>query len=119
MQWRAGIWRRVTVGRLLFGVRSFLVAYPGSAVFDMAFTGEPYRTRTTQISFTILDDLAHGHAIEPMHRIVNGILSGESLQGIHLAILQLTCVGHSTGWDLLAGLFTTLPMTHRVTTCRL
>jgi hypothetical protein len=48
-----------------------------------------------------------------MHCIVNGILSAESLQSIHLAIQQLTHVGHSTGWDLLAGLFAALLMTHK------
>jgi len=93
------------LGGLLFGMRTLLAVYPGSNLLDMAIIAEPYRTRTNPISFTLLNDLAHGHAIEPLHCIVNGILSGGSLEHVHLAIWQLTHVGHSTGWDMLTGLF--------------
>jgi hypothetical protein len=99
------------LGGLLFGIRTLLAVYPGLNPFDMAIIGEPYRSRTNPISFTLLDDLAKGHAIEPLHRIVNGILEGEFPANVHLAIVQLTQVGHSTGWDMLAGLFTGLLLT--------
>ncbi len=100
------------VGGLLFAAHALLHAYPGSAEFDLGITVEPYRMRTNQISFALLNDLANGHAIEPMHITVNGILTGESLRRTQLSIAHLTRVGHSTGWDMLAGLFTALLMTH-------
>lgn len=99
------------LGGLLFGMRTLLGVYPGLDLFDIAIIGEPYRSRTNPISFTLLDDLAKGHAIEPLHRIVNGILGGELPDNVYLAILQLIEVGHSTGWDMLAGLFTGLLLT--------
>jgi hypothetical protein len=100
------------VGGLLFGARVLLDAYPGSSVSDMAIIGEHYRMRTNQISFTLLDDLANGHAIEPLYHLVNGILMGESLRSIRLAVGRVTRVGHSTGWDMVAGLFTGLLLAH-------
>jgi hypothetical protein len=101
------------LGGLLFGMRTLLAAYPGSEPFDLAIIGEPCRSRTNPISFTLLNDLANGFAIEPLHHTVNGILSGEPLEDVHLAIRQLTDVGHSTGWDMLTGLFAGLLLTHQ------
>ena len=101
------------LGGLLFGIRTLLDVYPGSTPFDLAIISEPYRSRTNPISYTLLHDLAHGHAIEPLHLIISGILSGELLEDIHLAIRQLTHVGHSTGWDMLTGLFAGLFLTHQ------
>jgi hypothetical protein len=98
------------VGGLLFGLKTLRTAYPGMDWCDLAISAESYRTRTHLISFTLLSDLADGHAIAPVHDIMNGILGGAPLEGIHLAISQLTQVGHSTGWDLLAGLFVALLM---------
>lgn len=101
------------LGGLLFGIRSLLAAYPGAGLSDQAILVAPYRTRTNPISFAILDDLANGSAIEPLHHIVNGILSRASHEIVHPFILQLTQVGHSTGWDMLAGLFAGLLLTHQ------
>lgn len=92
------------LGGLLFGVRTLLAAYPDVDLPDPAIFGERHRRWTNPISFTLLDDLAKGHATEPLHHIVNGILSGEPLDDLRPAILQLTSIGHSTGWDNLAGL---------------
>jgi hypothetical protein len=99
------------LGGLLFGIRTLCAVYPDCSLFDGARMVAPWRARTNPISFTMLDDLANGFAIEPLHHIVSAILSAESHASIHPFILQLTQVGHSTGWDMLAGLFTGLLVT--------
>ena len=92
------------LGGLLFAVNHLQAAYPNYDFTDYKFPIEPYRSLTHLISFALLKDHANGHAIEPLHHIINGILSGESLENIYLFISQLTQIGHSTGWDLLTGL---------------
>ena len=58
-----------------------------------------------------MQDLASGQAIEPLHHISNNLLTGEFFKSIDPFMAQLTRVGHSTGWDLLAGLLTGLLIT--------
>jgi hypothetical protein len=98
------------LGGLLFGASALRTGYPGSRFVDVEIPVETYRARTHPISFTLLGDHAGGHAIAPLHNIVNGILAGASIEGIRPAVLQLVRVGHSTGWDTLAGLFAGLLM---------
>lgn len=93
------------VGGLLFGIKTLGAAYPCSGLPDTSFITETHRARTHPVSFVLLSDLANGHAIEPLHHIVNGILGGDPPESIHVAVSQLTQVGHSTGWDVLTGLF--------------
>jgi hypothetical protein len=52
--------------------------------------------------------MANGHAIAPMHEMLNGLISGESPDDIHCHAMDLIRVGHSTGSDLLTGLLTGL-----------
>lgn len=98
------------LGGLLFGANALRAAYPDSHFIDATLPAETYRTRTHPISWTLLDDHTKGHAIAPLHSIVNGILAGASIEGIRPAVLQLVRVGHSSGWDTLAGLFAGLLM---------
>jgi hypothetical protein len=93
------------LGGLLFGASALRTGYPGSRLVDVDIPVETYRARTHPISFTLLGDHAGGHAIAPLHSIVNGILAGASIESIRPAVSQLVRVGHSTGWDTLAGLF--------------
>jgi hypothetical protein len=92
------------LGGLLFGVRTLRAAYPDLDLPELPVFGERHRCWTNPISFTLLDDLAKGHATEPLHHIANGILSGEPLDNLRPVLLQLTSIGHSTGWDTLSGL---------------
>jgi hypothetical protein len=69
---------------------------------------ESYGSQTHLISFTLLNDLADGHAIAPLHEIINGLFSGESFESLYPFVSELASVGHSTGWDLLTGLLTGL-----------
>jgi len=95
------------LGGLSFCLHTLQNIYPEFSFID-PFLLEPYRTRTHSISFTLLEDLAHGHAIAPLHQLVNDIFTGRSSEGIHRSIFQLTRVGHSTGWDMLTGFITGL-----------
>jgi hypothetical protein len=96
------------LGGFLFCIKILQDAYPGMNFIDVAIPIESYGSRTHLISFTLLQDLAIGHAIAPLHQIINGLLSGVSFESIYTDVSQLTAVGHSTGWDLLAGLLTGL-----------
>ncbi|HXF85349.1 MAG TPA: DUF2877 domain-containing protein [Anaerolineales bacterium] len=100
------------LGGVLFALKILHTAYPNQCT-AYAINLEPYRARTHPISFALLQDHANGHAIEPLHDILNGILSKTPPHNIDSLIAQLTRIGHSTGWDLLAGLLTGLLSTHR------
>lgn len=100
------------IGGLLFCIANLQDVYPELNLINPLLL-EHYRSRTHQISFTLLKDLANGHAIAPLHHIINGLLGGASLENIRLSVSQLTQVGHSTGWDLLTGLLTGLLITDR------
>ena len=101
------------MGGLLFAMKNLQSAYPDSNFIDHAIPIEIYGSRTHLISFTLLQDLANGHAIAPLHQIINGLLSKESLESIYPSVSQLTQVGHSTGWDMLTGLLTGLLSAYR------
>jgi len=101
------------LGGLLFAINIFQAAYPDSNFINHAIPIEIYRSWTHLISFTLLDDLASGHAVAPLHQIINGLLSKESLESIYPSVLQLTQVGHSTGWDMLTGLLAGLLIAFR------
>jgi hypothetical protein len=101
------------LGGMLFCIKALRNAYPDLNFFDPAIPLENYGLRTHLISFTLLKDLACGYAIAPLHHIINGILKGESSEYIYPFVSQLTQLGHSTGWDLLTGLFTGLLTIHQ------
>ena len=101
------------LGGCLFAVKILQAAYPNLSGIPHSIPIETYHSRTHLISFTLLTDLASGQAIEPVHYIINGLLSGETLESIHPSVSHLTQVGHSTGWDMLAGLLTGLLTTYR------
>ncbi len=103
------------LGGMSFAVHHLQAAYPDLDFTNYILQIETYRSRTPLISFTLLKDHASGHAIEPLHHILNGILGGESFESIFASVSQLTQIGHSTGWDLVTGLLTGLLITHRNT----
>lgn len=63
-------------------------------------------SRTHPISHVILRDLSSGHGPEPLYDILNGLLLGGDPDKVFLNIDQLCGIGHSSGWDMLAGLLT-------------
>ena len=99
------------LGGWLFAVKNLQAAYPDSSFSHYSLPIETYHSRTNLISFTLLNDLASGQAIAPLHYLVNGLLSGESFESIYPVSSQLAQIGHSTGWDMLTGLLTGMLIT--------
>lgn len=96
------------VGGMLFSIKILETAYPDWVSMNDLPSIEGYRSKTNVISFTLLNDLANGHAMEPLHQIINGLLYREPIDSIYPFLSQLTQVGNSSGWDMLAGFVTGL-----------
>jgi hypothetical protein len=69
------------------------------------------KTQTNLISFTLLKDHSQGHALEPFHRFANGLLMGQPNEQFLPFVGELAAVGHSTGWDVLAGFLVGMSVT--------
>ncbi len=94
------------LGGLLFVARSLKTAYPG----DFPWEEQPItdliewaRKQTHSISHSILSDLALGHGPEPLHDVVASLLKGEDLGDVMAGVTRLLRIGHTSGWDILAG----------------
>ena len=96
------------LGGLLFALNTLQAAFPASPFGDHAIPVGSWEARTHPISFTLLQDLAGGHAVAPLHRLVNGLLEGDAPESMLPFVRQVTQIGGSTGWDLLAGSITGL-----------
>lgn len=68
------------------------------------------RQRTNLISYALLHDHAVGHASEALHRLLGALLRGDSVAVISRLATDVIRIGHSTGWDLLAGLWMALSL---------
>jgi hypothetical protein len=101
------------LGGMFFALKTLQSYCPDMVSREYLPDLEPYRSRTHLISFTLFNDLARGHAVAPLHHILNGLISGKPAESIYPFVSQLTQIGHSTGWDLLAGLLTGLLTTYR------
>lgn len=101
------------VGGLLFAIEQVARAHPGRVHRDHARRRaflEHVRTATNQISYAILCDLAHGHGPEPMHSLLQSLLDGEEPGRALSAARAITKIGHTSGWDLLAGMLSGLAL---------
>ena len=58
--------------------------------------------RTHAISYALLSDLARGESYAPLHALSNALLQGDA-DATHSAMRDLVAIGHSSGWDMLAG----------------
>ena len=98
------------VGGLLFGRR--LVGRRESAAWDAAVAqiAADAATLTHPISARLLADLAAGEGWAPLHDLVSALAAGETECALEAA-RGLTAVGHTSGWDLLAGLLGSLGAT--------
>ena len=59
-------------------------------------------TRTHPISAALLGDLARGESHAPLHELVAALAAGDVPRGLDAAA-RLVRLGHSSGWDILAG----------------
>jgi hypothetical protein len=101
------------LGGLLFCVHCLERIYPGFIYLDSSEQAsfiESARKRTHLISFTLLKDLINGQAFEPLYELIHLILSDQPPVSFR-PVSCLTQIGHSSGWDLLAGALTGLLLT--------
>ncbi len=102
------------VGGLLFclmTLRHIYTPFHDVGVSDLAPFLERSKPRTNVISFTMLKDHAAGHGSETLHNFINALLTGQCLENIYQLGMELTQIGHSTGWDLLDGVLTGMLIT--------
>ena len=99
------------IGGLLFSrftLQEIYTQYQGFTLSDVKLFLDNSRNRTNLISYTMLKDLAAGHASDTLHRFINAILTDQHLKSTEYFGLELVRIGHSTGWDLLTGVWTGL-----------
>ncbi len=99
------------LGGFLFAVRSLKVAYPADFFWQEQVIVELLewaRPRTHSIGYAILRDLALGHGPEPLHNLLGSLLNGAALDQVLADTTRLLRIGHSSGWDMLAGLLTAM-----------
>jgi hypothetical protein len=58
--------------------------------------------RTHPVSAVLLSDLLAGEGHEPLHELANALAAGAASTAV-AAVARLVRIGHSSGWDLLAG----------------
>jgi hypothetical protein len=96
------------VGGLLFSsfmIQEIYTQYQGFSPADVELLLINSRDRTNLISYTMLKDLATGHGSDTLHRLINAILTDKHLENSYYLGLELVRTGHSTGWDLLTGVW--------------
>jgi hypothetical protein len=99
------------IGGLLFALRRVPGICPVSFAEGLCTTAGGWADRTNAISFAILGDHAAGHGNAFEHEIVSGLceaLPGTGLSGLRAAVERLVRIGHSSGWDYLAGMVAAL-----------
>ena len=74
---------------------------------------QAFAPQTNAVSFALLRELFEGHGIAPLYGIVDAVCGEIPLERIDEHVSQLTRVGHSSGWDVLAGLLTGLLFVNR------
>jgi hypothetical protein len=102
------------LGGLFFAVQ-FLrricpAAFPHTEV-DLSGLLDWARTRTHPVSHAVFGDLVMGHGPGPLHELA-GQLAGrpeDPVQALDAAV-RLSRIGHSSGWDMLAGFLTGMLM---------
>lgn len=99
------------LGGLLFTAYALRKAYPG----DIHWETQPVanlvawaETQTNPISHALLSDLASGHGPEPLHQMITSLLTGRNLDDLMAGASRLCQIGHTSGGDMLAGVFTGL-----------
>ncbi len=102
------------LGGLLFAAHHLKAAYPTEfswgvgPVLDFLHQARPL---TNRISHTILSDCAQGHGSEPLHDLLNSLLQAEPVECLLRSVDRLTGIGHTSGWDMLAGTLTGMLLT--------
>jgi hypothetical protein len=101
------------LGALFFAARSLHQAYPEDFPWAEDAVGELLdwtKTRTHPISYAVFRDLVFGYGPAALHDFFTRILEGNDPNPVLNAAIRLTRIGHSSGWDMLAGALTGLLM---------
>jgi hypothetical protein len=101
------------LGGMFFAARSLHQVHPEDSRWNEDAVLELLgwaKIRTHPISHAILCDLALGHGPAPLHDLIGGLLEGRDLDPVMEAAMRLTAIGHSSGWDMLAGAVTGMLM---------
>jgi hypothetical protein len=110
------------LGGLLFAAHSLKTAYPGDFSWEQEFITDLIdwaRVQTNPISHTILSDLALGYGPEPLHEVIKYLLTSQDLRFPMSAVTRLLTIGHTSGWDILAGMLTGMLLVKgRLNDCR-
>ncbi len=94
------------VGGFLFAANVLRSSYPGlpegkeGAITDLITWA---KGRTHEISHALLSDFSQGYGPEPLHALACALLEGGEDGGLVESAIRLTRIGHSSGWDILAG----------------
>ena len=94
------------LGGMLFALWHLNSAYPSQFRHDTDSIGnllEYASSQTNQISYAILTDFTIGQGPLPFHDLVEAMLTGRPISKILDCVRLVIAIGHSSGWDMLAG----------------
>ncbi len=92
------------VGGALFTLR--LMRGTDPAWLDVAATIRALApARTHAISAALLTDLANGESFAPLHDLMGAALADAPRQDLLARLRAVAAIGHSSGWDMLTGMF--------------
>ena len=92
------------VGGALFALRLIHANDPGwLAAAATIRTLAP--TRTHAISAALLADLANGESFAPLHQLLSAAMADAPALVMLTHARAVTAIGHSSGWDMVAGIF--------------
>lgn len=67
------------------------------------------RAQTHPISVALLGDMLEGHGHAPLHELAGALAAGGDRRAAVDAARRLVAIGHSSGWDMLAGFVAAFP----------
>jgi len=94
------------LGGLFFVLWHLNSAYPSQFGYDTESIDsllEYASSQTNQISHAILTDFAVGQGPLPLHDLMEALLTGKPTSSILDWVQRVAEIGHSSGWDMLAG----------------
>lgn len=92
------------VGGALFALRMAHANDPGWAAAAATIRALA-TTRTHAISAALLADLANGESFAPLHELLNAAMADAPARVLSAHARAVAAIGHSSGWDMLAGIF--------------
>lgn len=105
------------VGGLLFAARSMESVFPGLSLLrqaDVIALLALAREQTNGISYALLTDYAQGRGPEALHDLARLLITEQDESSTMAAMKDLVRIGHTSGWDILAGFCTGILMVNRI-----